>query len=1449
MKFKQTISSWLILVLIVTLCLPAGLTFQTDKAAAASVNLALGKTVAGKSSESSGNAPATTGGPASAAVDGDKSGAIKKYWQPSGTDRTDDQKVWIQIDLGKAESFNKVDLFFKSSTSLTGYKIEYSANKSSWSEAYSKTITPGSTTDQVAAFNEVTGRYVQVTFFLNNTTASNPNFQVDEIEIYSSGPPQPEVNVLQSVYFASPPARAYQSDETISMSTNEVLQLGLNGKMTDGTTADLSAAAINLTSSKSGVASIDPNGRVVALQAGVSQITGTAVLNGESQEARVWLDVYDPAILVVQTGLNHPTMKREIGQPALLGQGDSYPSVSVNVYKNVVVSGEVLLNSNQAVVQLPETVMLSGTAKQLQIPGVAQQPGLYEIRLKVKEEGKPLVYDSFYFTVLDPSVNRTGQSNIVFPDADGNLDYVPDYKGNRIIDFSNAGYKGGGVKLPDVQARVAIEPGEGDDTQRIQDAINQVSTMPLSADGFRGAVLLKKGKYEVAGTLAIKASGVVLRGEGQGEDGTIMYAAGNVKRTVLTVGGASGPLLLQETATPVTDLFVPTGSRSFHVENAGQFKVGDKIMVSRIGNDRWIHNIEMDQIVDRPGAGDATQQWPTFDLNFDRIITGIKDNVVTVDAPLANSIERRWGGALLMKYDDADRIEQVGIENMRIDSEFDRSKTAKVSGSVTSALNGQTYFSDDNHAWIFAALESVKNAWMRDVTSYHLGHSLVSVGRSAKWVTVQDSKVLDMVSVIVGGNRYGISVSGQLALVQRIYTETARHAFLVDSRVLGPNVFLDSEAQIEHSTSEPHHRWSVGGLYDNVKASMAIVDRGWLGSGHGWSGANYVAWNTEGLLSAQQPPTAQNYVIGHIGTKAKPFLPNKDDLRPRTDAFWDQFNQHVSTRSLYLKQLEERLGSAAVRNIQQSPVGGGLLDIPNDKPVAGNSELTTPQNTAVVGTLTASDAIGNPLTYSIVSNGTKGKAVVTDRVYGSATDQLTGTVTNYVYGSVTYTPNPGALGLDTFTFKANDGIEDSNISTVTVHIIDTIPPVITLNGASTVNLTIGETYTELGATATDNGGIAGAVTITGTVNTGVAGTYTLRYNVKDLAGNAAVEVTRTVIVTAAMRSKGSGHSQSTEGSASSSSVNTITVNVIKGGTESIKGLDIQFPPGVMNGSFKVTVEQVKDTTVMPVDANTKLVSEVFSITKDKDGDFNKLVTITLPFDKSTIDPGKVELAVFWLNENTNKWIKLDNIKVDLASVKVSGDVLHFTKFAVMATAKPGEASAKPGVSLTDLSDHWAEQSIQRLVSLGAISGYPDNSFQPNNRITRAEFVAILVKAFKLESSGGQPFADTKSHWASDAIAKAVTAGIVTGYSADRFGPDDPITREQMALMVMHAAGIQQGTGAVSFVDSSQISSWAQAAVAAVQEKEIIAGYNDGSFKPQNLATRAEAATVIVKSLK
>ena len=82
---------------------------------------------------------------------------------------------------------------------------------------------------------------------------------------------------------------------------------------------------------------------------------------------------------------------------------------------------------------------------------------------------------------------------------------------NTIPDFSKAGYKGGGVEIPFIPAAVIVTNGPGDDTVRIQTAINQVSTLPAGPDGFRGAVLLKAGDYTVGSTLTISASGVVIR--------------------------------------------------------------------------------------------------------------------------------------------------------------------------------------------------------------------------------------------------------------------------------------------------------------------------------------------------------------------------------------------------------------------------------------------------------------------------------------------------------------------------------------------------------------------------------------------------------------------------------------------------------------------------------------------------------------------------------------------------------------------------------------------------------------------------------------------------------------------------------------------------------------------------------------------------------------------------
>ena len=114
--------------------------------------------------------------------------------------------------------------------------------------------------------------------------------------------------------------------------------------------------------------------------------------------------------------------------------------------------------------------------------------------------------------------------SMVYPSADGALEYVSDYLGNTIPDYSHAGYMGGGVSLPHVPVRETVMPVKGDASPAIQAAIDKVSALTPDKNGFRGAVLIKRGYYDLYSTLTIAAGGVVLRGEGASETGTVLIA-------------------------------------------------------------------------------------------------------------------------------------------------------------------------------------------------------------------------------------------------------------------------------------------------------------------------------------------------------------------------------------------------------------------------------------------------------------------------------------------------------------------------------------------------------------------------------------------------------------------------------------------------------------------------------------------------------------------------------------------------------------------------------------------------------------------------------------------------------------------------------------------------------------------------------------------------------------
>ena len=472
----------------------------------------------------------------------------------------------------------------------------------------------------------------------------------------------------------------------------------------------------------------------------------------------------------------------------------------------------------------------------------------------------------------------------VAPGNDGRLRYVTDALGNRVPDFSHAGYRGGGVQLPDVPVRVVVTPTMTNDGARIQAAIDYVAQLAPDASGIRGAVLLKKGRYEIIGALRIATSGVVLCGEGQGTDATVLIAAGTDRRTLIEIVGKSN----RETAVPraVTDVYIPVGAMKLHIANSIGLRAGDRVLVERPSSKEWIKLVGMDDarsrrpVVWRPG---------TLNVVWDRVITDVSGDEVTLDAPLTTALEQVFGGATVAAYVWPGRIEDVGVENLRCESKFSPGNPM-----------------DEEHAWMAISLDAVQNAWVRDVTVSHFVSSAVDVRAGAKWVTVQDCTSLAPVSELVGYRRHAFHASGQLTLLQRCRSEDGLHDFTVGYLSAGPNVFFDCEARKAHGFSGSLGSWASGALFDNVHIDGDRLNldnlKDW-NQNVGWAAANSVLWQSSASqIICRQPPGAQNWAIGvrsHF----------------RGDGRLSSLNEFVRPESLYRAQLAERRGAAALASL------------------------------------------------------------------------------------------------------------------------------------------------------------------------------------------------------------------------------------------------------------------------------------------------------------------------------------------------------------------------------------------------------------------------------------------------------------------------------------------------------------------------------------------------------
>lgn len=488
-------------------------------------------------------------------------------------------------------------------------------------------------------------------------------------------------------------------------------------------------------------------------------------------------------------------------------------------------------------------------------------------------------------------------SDLVKANPVGALIYT-EQEGRRLPDFGHAGYRSGGAELPRLPVRHRIAPVAGDNSAHLRAAIEHMGTLAPDRHGHRGALLLEAGVYELAETIVQPYSGVVLRGVGDGSDpatSTILRPVGEPgsSRNGLVIGGeGSWSTVLPGSRTDIVSELVKIGETRFAVADARHLSVGDTVLITHPCTREWL------DAVDGGGTGaDAPWEVGSLPILCSRRITAVRGRTVTVDAPLFTDLDRSLSPSYLEIRDRAGTVAEVGVEDLRIDVAYEGSTEENVAQA--------------KHA---LRLRSVEDAWVQRCTVLHFSQSGIVTGNADR-VTVHDTRSLEPVSAVDGSMRYNFNVErqSQQILFTNCHAEGARHAFVSNGTSSVSGVVIHrTTATGSLTSSEGHRQWSQGLLFDNHREiepvatrTVSLYNRGDYGTGHGWSAANSVAWNTDTAgtqLIVQQPPTAQNYAIGCFGDVSGdgPFAAPEGYIEGTG-------RPHLHPESLYEAQLRDRL--------------------------------------------------------------------------------------------------------------------------------------------------------------------------------------------------------------------------------------------------------------------------------------------------------------------------------------------------------------------------------------------------------------------------------------------------------------------------------------------------------------------------------------------------------------
>lgn len=453
--------------------------------------------------------------------------------------------------------------------------------------------------------------------------------------------------------------------------------------------------------------------------------------------------------------------------------------------------------------------------------------------------------------------------------------YVP-------MDYSTCGYHASETALPDVAVKVFLQAEKGDQSAEIQRAIDYLSTQKPDAQGFRGAILLSEGTFNIDKALRISTSGIVIRGTNINK--TILRKQGVDRGAALYIEG--GKSVYSTDTLTIAQEKTLAGATILTLTDTGSLKVGDKIAITRPCTKEWIAMLKMN---DFGGNLDYTGWKATdIDIRWHRTITAIDGNKVTIDAPITTTLDTQWGTSFIVKVNTAANISECAIENLTMES----------------AVNDWNP-KDEDHCWDAVFMDNAYDCWVRNVRFSQFAGSAVNLQKATQRITVQDCIAENPVSEIGGWRRNVFTTRGEQCLFQRCISREGIHDFSTGFCAAGPNAFVQCEGEGALGFSGSIGSWCGGVLFDVVNIEghdLSFRNLEQFQFGTGWNAANSMFWQCTASTIYCYSPDPDNRNSGH-GCWAT----------LTGDGEWTSSNDHVSPRSLFYDQLGKRCPDTTVK--------------------------------------------------------------------------------------------------------------------------------------------------------------------------------------------------------------------------------------------------------------------------------------------------------------------------------------------------------------------------------------------------------------------------------------------------------------------------------------------------------------------------------------------------------